>query len=87
MWADLSWERSSSDSVKRGKEGKKGEGRREEKEGGKWEEKTREKGRRREGSSYIYISIYDITVIHVSNYFAALLATCSYKTRQASSPQ
>ena len=35
MQVDPSWERSSSDSVKRSKERKKGEGRREEKGGGK----------------------------------------------------
>ena len=52
MQVDPSWERSSSDSVKRSKERKKGEGRREEKGGRKQEE--REKGRRREGSSYIF---------------------------------
>ena len=56
MQVDPSWERSSSDSVKRSTEGNKrgikGEGRREEKGGGKWEE--REKGRRREESSYIF---------------------------------
>ena len=51
MQVDPSWERSSSDSVKR-RRGIKGEGRREEKGGGKGEE--REKGRRREESSYIF---------------------------------